>query len=108
MNKVRDVRNSSRIPILNLLASILNVLTCMILSCSLGLNNGTLYLHEEVWMQNHKKGKFLDLLFLQLLLLPTAFAEASLRELMASVQPERHSKNIYNCENESHFCFKGL
>jgi len=75
----------------------------MILSCSLGLNNGTLYLHEEVWMQNHKKGKFPDLLFLQLLLLPIASVEASLREPMVSVQPERHSKNFYNGEDESHF-----
>ena len=80
----------------------------MILSCSLGLNNGTLYLHEEVWLQNHKKGKFPDLLFLQLLLLPVAFVEASLRKPMVSVQPERHSKNVYNCEDESHFCFKGF
>ena len=78
----------------------------MTLSCSLGLNNGRLYLHEEVWMRNHKKGKFPDLLFPQLLLLQIAFVEASLRELMVSVQPERHSKNAYNCIDESHFCFK--
>jgi hypothetical protein len=108
VDKFKDIRNSNRIPILNLLASILNLHTCMILSCSLGLNNGTLYLRVEVWMQNHKKGNFPDLLFLQLLLLPTAFVEASLTELTASVQPARHSKNIYNCNDESHFRFKGL
>jgi len=51
-------------------------------------------------MQNHKKGKFPDLLFPQLLLLPIAFVEASLREPTVSVQPERHSKNVYKCENE--------
>jgi len=59
-------------------------------------------------MQNHKKGKFPDLLFPQLLLLPVAFVEASLRELMVSAQPKRHSKNVYNCEDESHFYFKGF
>jgi len=107
-DKFSDIRTLSRITILNLLALILNLHTCMILSCSLGLNNGTLYLHAEVWMQNHKKGKFPDLLFLQLLLLPIASVEASLRELMVSVQPERQSKNIYNCEDESYFCFKGF
>lgn len=57
-------------------------------------------------MQNHKKGKFPDLQFLQLLLLPVAFVEASLRKPMVSVHPERHRKNVYNCEDESHFCFK--
>jgi hypothetical protein len=100
------LRIRSRITILNLMAQTLNLHTCMILSCTLGLDNGTLYLHDEVWMQNHKKDKFPDLLFLQLSLLPTAFVEASLRKLMASVQPERHSKNICKYEEESRFHFK--
>jgi len=51
-------------------------------------------------MQNHKKGKFPDLLFLQLLFLPSAFVEASLRKPMVSVQPERYKKNVYNGEDE--------
>jgi hypothetical protein len=38
--------------------------------------------------------------------IPAAFVEASLRKLMASVQPERHSKNIYKYEEESRFHFK--
>jgi len=54
-------------------------------------------------MQNHKKGKFPDLLFPQLLLLPVAFVEASLRELMVSVQPERHSKNTYSLVGRTTF-----
>jgi len=45
-------------------------------------------------------GKFPDLLFLQLSLPPTAFVAASLRELMASVQPVRHARNVHSSKHE--------